>query len=150
MEQILVFELGGEAYGIDIRHVQEVVSDAVLQSIPLAPPVLLGAFNFHGGIVPVLDLAQWFGLEAHGRDARVIVLAEEGLQLALAVTRLRRILSIAAEQLLPPPPRDAGGSGLRALVHSQGDVIHLLDARTLVESLDRLATVGGERTRTAF
>lgn len=142
MEQVLVFELGGEVYGIDIRHVQEVVSDAVLQSIPLAPPALLGAFNFHGGIVPVLDLAQWLGLEAHSRDARVIVLAEEGLQLALAVTRLRRILSIAAEQCLPAPPREEGGIGLSALVHHQGEVIHRLDVRTFVESLDRLATVG--------
>lgn len=140
MEQILVFEVGGEAYGIAIRHVQEVVSDAELQSIPLAPPVLLGAFNFHGGIVPVLDLAQWLGLETHCRDARVIVLAEEDLQLALAVTRLRRILNIAAEQLLPPPPREENRPGISAVFHCQGDVIHLLDVRKFVENLETLAT----------
>jgi purine-binding chemotaxis protein CheW len=139
MEQILVFELGPEAYGIEINRVQEVVAGAELQDIPRAPQALLGAFNFHGGIVPVLDLAPWLGLEQRPCDPRIIVLAEEGLQLALAVSRVRRIVSVSAEQFLPWAAEGESAACIRALFHYQGDVIHVLDMPKFIESLEKLA-----------
>ena len=56
MGQVLTFRLGEERYGLEMAKVQEIIEAPRFYYIPLAPPCYLGAINFHGTILPVLDL----------------------------------------------------------------------------------------------
>ena len=58
MEQFLLFHLDRELFGLQIAHIQEIVESPVLHYIPRAPRHFIGAINFHGNVVPVVDLAE--------------------------------------------------------------------------------------------
>lgn len=136
MEQVLVFDLGEERYGLEVGYIQEVADSPGLHYIPQAPAYFLGAINFHGQILPVLDLCQFLEFPAGPQDPRKIVLATEGTALALAATAVHRIVPLATEALLPflgSPGRD---SFIRAVFHHQGRMINLLDLPRLLRRLD--------------
>ena len=61
MDRVLLFRLGDDLYALEVDQVQEVVESPRYHYIPRAPAGFAGAINFHGSIVPVLDLAAFFG-----------------------------------------------------------------------------------------
>ncbi len=139
MAQILIFALAQETYGLEIARIQEVVAAPRLHVIPRAPRGLLGALNFHGSVVPVLDLGFWLGFSTSRRDPRVIVLAHEACRLALAVEQIRRITPAHAETLVADRAQH-GAPCTRAVLELDGEMINLLDLEAVVMSLERLAT----------
>jgi purine-binding chemotaxis protein CheW len=142
--QILVFGLGEEFYGLEISRIQEVIPAPQLHYIPLAPQGLVGALNFHGSVVPVLDLGFWLGFPAARRDPRVIVLAHESCRLALAVQRIRRIVPWSEDGVISDEDRECG-SRVRGLLEINGEIVNLLDVEGVTASLeDWNATEGGE------
>ncbi|SDL79272.1 purine-binding chemotaxis protein CheW [Geoalkalibacter ferrihydriticus] len=139
MGQILIFGLAGELYGLEIRCVQEVVVASRLHPVPRAPAALLGAINFHGSVVPVLDLGAWLGFPGSARDPRVIVLADAQARLALAVDHIRRIVSPAADEIFSCADAEAAEYCIQAVFHWDGAVVNLLDVARLTASLESLA-----------
>ena len=136
MAQLLAFQLGSEMYGLEVTHIQEVVESPPLYYIPRAPASLLGAINFHGSILPVLDLAACLGFGEKERDLRIIVLTPEEAQLALAVSAIVGIVPFAEEALLPGQEGQALAACIRAVLPDRGEMINLLDLDRLLVSLD--------------
>jgi purine-binding chemotaxis protein CheW len=62
--EILIFEVGGQRYGLPARDVQEVVRAVAMQPLPKAPAVVEGVINLRGQVVPVLDIRARFRLPA--------------------------------------------------------------------------------------
>lgn len=60
--QQLTFVVSGEEFGIDIRHVREIVPYAALTRLPGAPEPVRGVTNLRGTVVPVVDLGIKFRL----------------------------------------------------------------------------------------
>lgn len=143
MEQVLVFRLGEELHALEVAHVQEVVESPAYHYIPLAPATFLGAINFHGSILPVLDLGASLGIAGDQRDGRIIVLAATLCPLALAVSAIRRIVSIDAEALLPPRIEGPLAGCSRAVFSLDGETINLLDAANLLTGLEKSGMVRG-------
>lgn len=73
--QLVVFELAGELYGLNIFDVQEIVKDAPTTKIPRAPDFVEGVVNLRGKIVPVIDLRKRLGFEKgeKTKEARIII-----------------------------------------------------------------------------
>jgi len=59
---LLVFHLSGQAYGLPLAEVAEVVPMALLSRAPGLPPLLAGFLNLAGTAVPVLRTDRLFGL----------------------------------------------------------------------------------------
>jgi len=135
MELVLIFRLGEEFYGLDVRQVQEIVEAPDYDYIPLAGQEYLGAVNFHGSILPVLDLAGYLGFEQADRDDRIIVLTAADGSLALAVGTVGRIVPLEREQLLPAREDQEREAFIREVFNHGGDMINLLDLQRLLESL---------------
>lgn len=62
LEQFLIFELAGEAYGIEILKVQEIRAWETVRKIPNTPAYVKGALNLRGSIVPIIDLCERFNI----------------------------------------------------------------------------------------
>ena len=58
---VLTFQVGQEAFALDIRRVREVVPRVRLQPVSGAPDWLAGLFVYRGQAVPVLDLHRLTG-----------------------------------------------------------------------------------------
>lgn len=146
MAQILVFRLGSEMYGLEVAHIQEVVESPPLYYIPRAPDSLIGAMNFHGSILPVLDLAACLGFGEGQQDPRIVVLTPAIAQLALAVSAIQGTLPFADEDLLPTRDDQAQAACIRAVLPDQDDMINLLDLDQLLGSLENFLNSDGRKS----
>jgi purine-binding chemotaxis protein CheW len=136
MEQVLLFHLGVEPCALDVAHIQEIVESPPFFFIPLAPTVFSGAINFHGTIVPVLDLGACLGFAGGQRDGRIIVLAVELCSLALAVSSIQRIILLDTDELSPTCSEGPLSGLSRATFSLAGETVNLLDLAHLLARLE--------------
>jgi chemotaxis-related protein WspB len=54
----LLFQIGKDRYGLEASQITEVVPLVRLKRIPRAFPGIAGIFNYHGILVPVIDLSE--------------------------------------------------------------------------------------------
>jgi len=146
MNQLLVFFLGNERYGLEVDKIQEVVEADELFYVPRAPEFILGALNFHSQVVPVFDLGGFLQLSDQERDHRVVVLADGERKLALAVTQVVGFRPMSEEALLPESEERRASTFIRAVQNEQDQMINLLDLERLNIAIDEtFVDRGGER-----
>jgi chemotaxis-related protein WspB len=58
---VLTFHLGGERFGLPVDLVREVLAWPSLRQLPSAPDYVAGMLNYHGELVPVIDLNHLTG-----------------------------------------------------------------------------------------
>ncbi|HSK20858.1 MAG TPA: chemotaxis protein CheW [Longimicrobiales bacterium] len=81
--ELLVFELAGTRYALELRSVREVVRAVLIAPLPDAPAVIEGIVDVRGELVPVYDLRARFGLGARALDPdERLVVAWTGSRLA--------------------------------------------------------------------
>jgi len=71
---VVVFELAGQKYALQLSAVQLVVRAVEITPLPKAPACVAGIINFQGRVVPVFNLRQRFQLperELEWRNARL-------------------------------------------------------------------------------
>jgi len=61
-EEILVFSLDEPRYALYLYSVERVVRAVEITPLPKAPEIILGIINFHGEIIPVIDIRRRFNL----------------------------------------------------------------------------------------
>lgn len=134
-EKFLTFRLADEIYGIGILKVQEIIGMMPVTRVPKMPAYMRGVVNLRGRIIPVLDLAQRFGLEAT-TDTEItcivvvqVVVASGLVTIGLIVDEVREVVDIADEQIEPVP--DLGVALDTSLIRGMGKieqhVVMLLD-----------------------
>lgn len=97
---LLSFQLAGQRYALDTQDIVEVLPLVRWRPLPEAPPGVAGVFNYHGGLVPLLDLSLLIAGQpaSHALDTRIAVVTyksaagprELGLLLERATTLVRR------------------------------------------------------------
>ncbi len=142
-EQFIVFQLGGEEYGLPIGAVDEVVRvpDA-LTRLPKAPAFIEGVMNLRGRVVPVIDQRRRFKLDAQGerRRERIVVVRIDELQAGFVVDTVSEVLKISQAQLRQTPDLAADGSQVIdriANIEVEGRMILLLDPRELLDRAEK-------------
>jgi purine-binding chemotaxis protein CheW len=107
--QYLTFMLGGEAFGIGIMAVKEIIEFAGITEVPMMPDSIRGVINLRGAVVPVMDLAARFGRPQTvpgKRTCIVIVELESGGERQLTgvvVDAVSAVLDIPAADIEPAP-----------------------------------------------
>ncbi|HHY37278.1 MAG TPA: chemotaxis protein CheW [Firmicutes bacterium] len=104
-QQLVVFRLGSEEYGVDILQVQEIKRMLDITRVPKAPGFIEGVINLRGQIIPVLDLRRRFGFPAAERtpDSRIIVVNIGDLVIGLIVDTVLEVISLPKEAISPAP-----------------------------------------------
>ncbi|HEY3497447.1 MAG TPA: chemotaxis protein CheW [Polyangiaceae bacterium] len=63
-QKLCIFQLGELAFGVEVKHVQEVIRFQPMTRVPLASGLVRGLLNLRGQIVTVLDVRARLGLRA--------------------------------------------------------------------------------------
>lgn len=114
--QVLTFMLAGEAYGLGILSIKEIISYTAMTTVPMMPAFARGVINLRGAVVPVMDLLARFGKpssEVTKRTCIVIVEVQvlgERQDIGIVVDAVNEVLDIPASDIEPPP---AFGSSVR-------------------------------------
>jgi purine-binding chemotaxis protein CheW len=107
--KVVVFDVGGTAFGIRLADVREIVRVPILTNMPLAPPSLLGLANVRGEVLPVVSLRRLIGLpDAPFLDAARVLVSGARLSAGFAVDRIVDLLTISPESIVA---ETAGVSG---------------------------------------
>lgn len=134
----LIFSLGNEYYGIEIKHVTEIIGIHTITEVPELPEYIRGIINLRGKIIPVMDVRLRFKksfLEYNDRTC-VIVVEISGVSIGLIVDRVSEVLAIPDQDIVPPPDMHRGGGSnryIKGVGKVQGEVKLLLDCEKLLK-----------------
>lgn len=111
-DKFLTFVLNGEEYGIEIRHVTEIIGIQNITVVPDMPHYIKGVINLRGKVIPVMDVRLRFGLEEREYDDRtcIIVINIEEQSVGMIVDRVSEVLDIPKDDVEPPPKVKKGES----------------------------------------
>ncbi len=103
--KIVCFRLGGEIFAVDIMRVREIIKPQKLFRLPEAPSFVEGVINLRGVIIPVLDLRKKFGMQEplDPLDHRLLIVMIGRRPVGLAVDAVREVVTIAVNDIRPPP-----------------------------------------------
>jgi len=133
-QQLGVFGLGKEEFGIDISRVREIVKLQNITTIPQSMDFVEGIVNLRGQIVPIVDLCKRFLVadrsESVDAERRIIVVNMSGQNIGILVDGVSEILRIPDEAIEPTPPIVASGVSsdfIRGVAKVEGRLIIFLD-----------------------
>ena len=103
--QIVVFELGSEHFGVDIAKVESIIKMQPITQLPHTPEFVEGVTNLRGKVLPVIDLRKRFDLDSREADknSRIIVVCVEQLEIGMVVDAVSEVLTIS-EQVVEAAP----------------------------------------------
>src|ERR1700694_3359288 len=102
--EILVFEVGGQRYGLPTVDVRELVRAVTITPLPNAPAVIEGVVNVRGRVLPVLDVRARFRLPAKPLDPsdHFIVASAGARGVILRVDRATHLALVDDASIQPP------------------------------------------------
>ncbi len=110
-DQIVVFILSNEHYGVSIAAVQEIVKLQPITFVPCAPAFVEGVTNLRGKVLPVIDLRKRFGLPAGEatKNTRIVVAEvgradSAGNTVGMLVDAVSQVLRVPETAIEPPSP----------------------------------------------
>lgn len=104
-DKYLTFHLDLEDYGLEIRHVKEIISIQKITDVPDLPDFIKGVINLRGQVIPTLDLRLRFGLPEKEYDERtcIIITNMNEVSVGIIVDTVNEVLDIPPEMITPPP-----------------------------------------------
>ncbi|MEL1134265.1 chemotaxis protein CheW [Desulfitobacterium sp. THU1] len=108
--QVVIFELGQEEYGMPIEIVREITRLENIRPIPKAPEYVKGLINLRGSAIPLIDLHVRFGVahkkaavnNAESVDDFALITEVDGFPVGFAVDQVKEVRIL--EEMAPPPP----------------------------------------------
>ena len=132
----LTFELAAEGYGLEIRHVIEIIGIQPVIHVPDMPAHVIGVLNLRGKVIPVIDVRLRFHLPPREYDARtcIIVVNVDGNSVGLVVDKVSEVVDIPLEEIEPPPKTSKEGRNyIQGMGKIDKHVKILLDIDALIE-----------------
>jgi len=71
--KFLMCRIGEEDYGIDIRHVTDIIELQKITEVPDMPNYVKGVINLRGQVIPIIDLRLRFNMERREYDDRTVI-----------------------------------------------------------------------------
>ena len=131
LEQLVVFSLAEEAYGVDIGKVNGIERMQSITKVPRTDDSVQGVINLRGRVIPVVDIRKVFRLPATEvtKDTRIVVVDINSQQVGCLVDAVTEVLRISSDSVEPPSSMitSSGSDYLLGIVKLEGQMIILLD-----------------------
>ena len=129
-QQIVVFSLGAEEYGLPITQVQEIIRYTEPRAVASHVSWMRGVISLRGKIIPVIDLAARLGLGASANEpGKIIIVETETSNAGIVVDEVQEVLTLQEGQTEPLPV--AGTAALEAIAKIGDRLVVLLDGQGL-------------------
>lgn len=132
----LTFTLGREIFGIEIRHVTEIIGIQAITEVPELPEYIKGIINLRGKIIPVMDVRLRFRKDPVDYNDRtcIVVIDIQYVTVGLIVDGVAEVVTIPDEDIVPPPEVSKRSTNryIRGIGKVAGSVMLLLDSDRLL------------------
>jgi purine-binding chemotaxis protein CheW len=137
-QQVVVFELSGETYALDILHVHEIIRLQPVTPVPGAPDYVQGLINLRGRVVPVVDLRKRFGLRAAdaGDKSRIIVVQVSDDIVGVVVDAVSEVITVAPESIEPAAQvvSSLDAEYIRTIAKISGRLVAVLNPEKVIDT----------------
>ncbi len=138
-DKFLTFLLGKEFYGMEIRHVTEIIGIQPITEVPELPEYIRGIINLRGKIIPVIDVRLRFKkpFKEYNDRTCVIVIDIAELSAGLIVDSVSEVIKIPETDIVPPPDiKKIGNRFIKGIGKVDNEVKMLLDCEKLLTEDD--------------
>jgi len=136
-QQLVVFELANEFYGINIAVVESIIKMQAITQLPQTPAYVRGVTNLRGSVLPVIDLRTRFALEAREdtRQTRIINVTMGSIKVGVVVDGVSEVLRVSDDTIEPLPPlvNSVNSVFLKGIVRMEDRLIILLELGKVLE-----------------
>jgi purine-binding chemotaxis protein CheW len=142
-EQVVVFRLGKEEFGVPIESVQEIVRlPDEMTKVPKAAAEVEGVINLRGAVLPVIDLRRRLGLAPVERSdrQRIVVLVIDNVRTGFIVDSVAEVLKVSKSTIEPAPHLSGDQHQVLARManlEKQKRMVQLIDPQYLIEKQQR-------------
>lgn len=142
-EQVVVFRLGKEEFGVPIESVQEIVRlPDEMTKVPKAAAAVEGVINLRGAVLPVIDLRRRLGLAPVERSdrQRIVVLLIDSIRTGFIVDSVAEVLKVPKSAIEPAPQLSGDQHQVLARManlEKQKRMVQLIDPKYLIETQHR-------------
>jgi|SRR5690554_703498 len=130
-EQLIVFTVGDEEFGLNVLSVQEIIRYTKPTKIPHAPQFVEGVIDFRGEVIPVLNIRDRFAVAAatDNEFSVIIVVEYSGRVIGMTVDGVSDIMNLPEEKIQKAPEMaaDEKTKYLRAMGKLDERLILILD-----------------------
>lgn len=104
-QQLIVFKLGEEEYGISIDQIKEVVFTPNITRMPQVPSYVRGVANIRGNILAIVDLKEKFGLNSQEETSEenssnyTLVVESQDLNIGILVKEVPNTLTVSSSDI---------------------------------------------------
>jgi len=139
--KFLMCKLGNETFGMDIRHVTDIIELQNITQVPDMPDYVRGVINLRGQVIPVIDLRLRFGMEEREYDGRTVITVVniQDTSIGFIVDTATEVQDISEKNIDPAPHFNESGEKNRyiaGLGKIDQQVVILLDMEKLVSGED--------------
>ena len=136
-QQVVVFELSGETYALEILHVHEIIRLQPVTPVPGAPDYVQGLINLRGRVVPIVDLRRRFALRAGevGDKSRIIVVQVSDDIVGVVVDAVSEVMTVSADVVEPAAQVVSGldAEYIRTIAKVSGRLVAVLNPDKLID-----------------
>lgn len=102
---MVIFTLGKEQFGVDVKDVREVLTMQPISPLPKTAVFIEGVINLRGHVIGVVDLRKLFDLEERERtkDTRIMIARIKKALVGLIVDSVLEVTSMPKEVIEPAP-----------------------------------------------
>lgn len=153
-QQLVIFDLSTESYGVNISIVQGIIRMQEITKVPRTPEFVEGVINLRGEVIPVIDLRKRFGLNVseETKDSRIVVVYISDQQVGMVVDAVTEVLRITSESIEPPSSviTTTDSAYLMGIAKVDDKLIIILDLEKVLSQTEmkRLTSVPKNNTET--
>ncbi|MGD1843346.1 MAG: chemotaxis protein CheW [Thermonemataceae bacterium] len=139
--QLMVFTLGQEEYAVPITQLKEILRATQVTPVPLTAAFVKGVANIRGNIIPIIHLAQQFGLKEEttlDKEGFILVVETAKYQVGFWISNVPNSITIT-ENLIDKAPNiwqeeHKEQHFIQGIVKTQNRMIILVDMLRFIES----------------
>jgi purine-binding chemotaxis protein CheW len=137
-QEILVFEVGGQRYGLPLVDVLELVRAVAITPLPDAPAVIEGVVNVRGRVLPVLDVRARFRLPARPLDPsdHFIVASAGARGVILRVDRATHLAMVDGTAVQAPETLGPGATYVAGVARLEDGLVLIHDLATFLSAAE--------------
>jgi purine-binding chemotaxis protein CheW len=145
--EVLVFEVGGDVYGLPTADVREIVRAVAVTPLPGAPRVIEGVVDVRGGLMPVLDVRARFGLSPRPLDPsdHFIVASAGARAVILHVDRATHIALVDEASIQSRDPLGPGAAWFAGLAQTGDGLLLIHDVAAFLSASEAEALDAASR-----
>lgn len=148
---IVLFNLDEQHYGLYLSVVERVVLAVEITLLPKAPDIVMGVVNFHGEIIPVINIRKRFNLPIREveLDDQLIIARTAKRIVALVVDSVSGVHNLKNSQIVDPKEAFQYTNYLSSIAKVEDGIVLIHDLEKFLsldeqQQIDIALTTGGK------